>query len=400
MWLRNCWQVIAFAREIGDAPLARTVCGEEVVLFRTAVGQGGGARRPLPAPLRAALARARHRRADPVRLSRDVLRRRRPLRARAGTGHGAAAGQGAQLSAGRAAFVRLDLARRRGARRSRQQSRTCTGATIRPGRWPTAITTSPPTTSSSTTTCSISRMRASCMRTRSATRRWRRRRSPSTSTASACACTATCTTWKRRRSTSAPPASPAASTAGTPTRSRRRACTSSRTARCRPAPRTRAPRSSARCSTSSRRRRRTTTHYFWAIVRQFKIDDQALTDYIRDGIAKTFDQDKTVLEAQQRVIGGDPDRAVFPVSIRVDAGADPGPQAVGVDDRARGGRGGAVGVGARLSVAPSLSTPRRFMCISVRVTERATAVARHAHTRPTRRVAVTRLQTVDATVRT
>ena len=63
----------------------------------------------------------------------------------------------------------------------------------------------------------------------------------------------------------------------------------------------------------------TTTHYFWAIVRQFKIDDQALTDYIRDGIAKTFDQDKTVLEAQQRIIGGDPDRAVFPVSIRVDA---------------------------------------------------------------------------------
>ena len=55
-------------------------------------------------------------------------------------------------------------------------------------------------------------------------------------------------------------------------------------------------------------------------MRQFKIDDQALTDYIRDGIAKTFDQDKTVLEAQQRVIGGDPDRAVFPVSIRVDAG--------------------------------------------------------------------------------
>jgi phenylpropionate dioxygenase-like ring-hydroxylating dioxygenase large terminal subunit len=63
----------------------------------------------------------------------------------------------------------------------------------------------------------------------------------------------------------------------------------------------------------------TTTHYFWAIVRQFNIDDQALTDYIRDGITKTFDQDKTVLEAQQRIIGGDPDRTVFPVTIRVDA---------------------------------------------------------------------------------
>jgi vanillate O-demethylase monooxygenase subunit len=63
----------------------------------------------------------------------------------------------------------------------------------------------------------------------------------------------------------------------------------------------------------------TTTHYFWAIVRQFKIDDVELTDYIRDGIRKTFDQDKAVLEAQQRIIGDDPDRAVFPVSIRVDA---------------------------------------------------------------------------------
>ena len=239
MWLRNCWQVIELcARDRQRAARSHGVRrGGRAVPHP--VGQGGRARRPLPAPLRAALARPRQRRADPVRLSRDVLRRRRPLRARAGTGDGAAAGRGAQLSIGGTIFVRVDLARRRGARRS-GESRTCTGAIIRPGRWPTAITTSPPTTSSSTITCSISRMRASCMRTRSATRRWRKRRSPSTSTASACACTATCMTWKRRRSTSAPPASPAASTAGTPTRSRRRACTSSRTARCRPAPRTRA----------------------------------------------------------------------------------------------------------------------------------------------------------------
>ena len=61
----------------------------------------------------------------------------------------------------------------------------------------------------------------------------------------------------------------------------------------------------------------TTTHYFWAIVRQFRLDDQALTDYIRDGIRKTFDQDKAVLEAQQRAIGGDPDRDGVP-------GVDPG----------------------------------------------------------------------------
>ena len=39
MWQRNCWQVIAFGREIGCTPLARTVCGEEIVLFRTTAGE-------------------------------------------------------------------------------------------------------------------------------------------------------------------------------------------------------------------------------------------------------------------------------------------------------------------------------------------------------------------------
>jgi vanillate O-demethylase monooxygenase subunit len=64
----------------------------------------------------------------------------------------------------------------------------------------------------------------------------------------------------------------------------------------------------------------TSTHYFWSIVRQFKRDDQELTDYIRAGISRTFDQDKAILEAQQRNIGPDPDQAAFPVSLRIDAG--------------------------------------------------------------------------------
>jgi vanillate monooxygenase len=65
---------------------------------------------------------------------------------------------------------------------------------------------------------------------------------------------------------------------------------------------------------------RRSSHYFWGIVRQFRMDDPALDDIIRDGIIRTFDQDKAVLEAQQRALGPDPDSAVFPVSIRVDAG--------------------------------------------------------------------------------
>ncbi len=64
----------------------------------------------------------------------------------------------------------------------------------------------------------------------------------------------------------------------------------------------------------------TSSHYFWAVVRQFRRDDQELTEYIRDGIRRTFDQDKDVLEAQQRIIGPDPDSVNFPVAIRVDAG--------------------------------------------------------------------------------
>src|SRR5262249_31199516 len=64
----------------------------------------------------------------------------------------------------------------------------------------------------------------------------------------------------------------------------------------------------------------TTSHYFWGIVRQVRLDDRALDDIIRKGIVRTFDQDKAILEAQQRTLGPDPDSVAFPVSIRVDAG--------------------------------------------------------------------------------
>src|SRR5438067_1097170 len=64
----------------------------------------------------------------------------------------------------------------------------------------------------------------------------------------------------------------------------------------------------------------TSSHYFWGIVRQFRRDDRALDEIIRDGIVHTFDQDKTVLEAQQRALGPDPDSVTFPIAIRVDAG--------------------------------------------------------------------------------
>jgi vanillate monooxygenase len=69
---------------------------------------------------------------------------------------------------------------------------------------------------------------------------------------------------------------------------------------------------------------KTSSHYFWGIVRQFRLDDRELTEYIRTGITRTFDQDKAVLEAQQGALGPDPDSVTFPVSIRVDAGPTQG----------------------------------------------------------------------------
>ena len=41
------------------------------------------------------------------------------------------------------------------------------------------------------------------------------------------------------------------------------------------------------------------SHYFWAHARNIRREDMALTEVIRRSIVETFDQDKTVLEAQQ-----------------------------------------------------------------------------------------------------
>ena len=39
MFLRNAWYVAALDSELGAAPLARTICGEPLVLYRTASGR-------------------------------------------------------------------------------------------------------------------------------------------------------------------------------------------------------------------------------------------------------------------------------------------------------------------------------------------------------------------------
>ncbi len=44
------------------------------------------------------------------------------------------------------------------------------------------------------------------------------------------------------------------------------------------------------------------THYFWGFARNFKTDDDETTDFLRAALASTFDEDKVVLEAQQRLL--------------------------------------------------------------------------------------------------
>ncbi len=43
----------------------------------------------------------------------------------------------------------------------------------------------------------------------------------------------------------------------------------------------------------------TTTHYFWAYARNFRIDEPAVTEMLRQGAASTFAEDVAILEAQQ-----------------------------------------------------------------------------------------------------
>jgi phenylpropionate dioxygenase-like ring-hydroxylating dioxygenase large terminal subunit len=62
-----------------------------------------------------------------------------------------------------------------------------------------------------------------------------------------------------------------------------------------------------------------TSHYFWAIARNYLLDDFELTEHLQERIYATFAQDVVVLEGQQRAIhahGSDE----FPLHIRVDAG--------------------------------------------------------------------------------
>lgn len=62
----------------------------------------------------------------------------------------------------------------------------------------------------------------------------------------------------------------------------------------------------------------TSCHYFWGVARAYDRNNEELTAFIREQSRRTFDEDKAMLEAQQRSLGrGD---SAFPVALCTDAG--------------------------------------------------------------------------------
>ncbi len=44
------------------------------------------------------------------------------------------------------------------------------------------------------------------------------------------------------------------------------------------------------------------TNYFWGLPRRFKLDDASMTEALRQGVERTFAEDKSMIEAQQRIL--------------------------------------------------------------------------------------------------
>lgn len=63
----------------------------------------------------------------------------------------------------------------------------------------------------------------------------------------------------------------------------------------------------------------TSTHYFWAFSRNFSLDDTGLSEAVMAGTYSTFEEDRSMLEKQQETLTRFPELNVPNVAIRVDA---------------------------------------------------------------------------------
>lgn len=61
-----------------------------------------------------------------------------------------------------------------------------------------------------------------------------------------------------------------------------------------------------------------TCHYFWAFMRNYRLDSQLITTQLRDGVHGVFGEDEAMLKAQQATIDANPDYEFY--SLNIDAG--------------------------------------------------------------------------------
>jgi vanillate O-demethylase monooxygenase subunit len=62
-----------------------------------------------------------------------------------------------------------------------------------------------------------------------------------------------------------------------------------------------------------------TCMYFWSLVRNYRVRDQSLTTQLRNANARIFEEDRIVVEAQQRSISMLPDVPLR--NLNIDAGS-------------------------------------------------------------------------------
>jgi phenylpropionate dioxygenase-like ring-hydroxylating dioxygenase large terminal subunit len=62
-----------------------------------------------------------------------------------------------------------------------------------------------------------------------------------------------------------------------------------------------------------------TCMYFWSLLRNYRLRDQSLTTQLREANARIFEEDRAVIEAQQRSIDAQPGRALH--NLNIDAGS-------------------------------------------------------------------------------
>jgi phenylpropionate dioxygenase-like ring-hydroxylating dioxygenase large terminal subunit len=62
-----------------------------------------------------------------------------------------------------------------------------------------------------------------------------------------------------------------------------------------------------------------TCHYFWAFARNYRLGEQRLTHQLREGVAGIFQEDERILEAQQIAMNEHPDHRFY--NLAIDAGA-------------------------------------------------------------------------------